>query len=60
MRELLIGIIPDKSDLLLYMGMGSLFYGIYQMHIPAAFITIGILIIVIAALPFFAPIAKAE
>ena len=58
MRKLFVSLIPDKSDTLLYMGMGSLFYGIYQMHIPAAFIAIGVLTIVIAALPFFAPVGK--
>ena len=52
-NKLLESLTPDKSDLLLFMGMGSLFYGIYQMHIPAAYITIGVLTIVIAALPNF-------
>lgn len=58
MREFFISLIPDKSDVLLFMGMGTLFYGIHQIYIPAAYITIGVLIIVIAALPFFAPAPK--
>jgi len=58
-REFFTSLIPDKSDTLLFIGMGTLFYGIYQMHIPSAYITIGVLTIVIAALPFFAPAIKA-
>ena len=39
---------PDKSDSLLLIGMGSVFYGVYQYNPPAAYIVIGILLIAVS------------
>jgi len=47
--------LPDKSDTLLLTGIMSLFYGLYQYNPPAAYVVIGLLLIVIssiAAKPF--------
>lgn len=51
--NLLIRVMPDKSDLLLFAGMGSLFYGIYQLHPPSAFCVTGVLFIGIGLLNAF-------
>ena len=37
-------ILPEKGDFFLLLGVGSIFWGIYQIHIPAAFIVTGILL----------------
>jgi Na+-translocating ferredoxin:NAD+ oxidoreductase RnfD subunit len=35
--------LPDKSDFFLLLGVSCIFWGIYQIHIPVAFIVTGIL-----------------
>jgi hypothetical protein len=39
---------PDKSDSLLFLGLGFIFYGVYQWHLPSAFVITGILLIAIS------------
>ena len=41
-------LVPDKSDVLLCMGMSLLFYGIHLMYPPLAHCTIGLLTMILA------------
>ena len=36
--------LPDLSDIFVFAGIGAIFYGVYQIFPPAAFITAGVLI----------------
>jgi len=42
--KFLESLIPDKSDVLLFTGLGFLSWGIYQIHRPSSFIIGGILL----------------
>lgn len=50
---LILRVMPDKSDLFLFAGIGSLFYGIFQWHPPSAFCVTGVLFIGIGLLNAF-------
>lgn len=41
----LLNILPDKSDFFLLSGIGSIFWGIYQINIPISFIVTGLLLL---------------
>ena len=43
-------LIPNKSDFFLITGIGSIFFGIYQIHQPIAYIATGILLALIGAI----------
>jgi len=40
----ILNLLPDKSDFFLLSGVGSIFWGVYQIHIPISFIVTGILL----------------
>lgn len=52
MREFFSKFIPDKSDTMLFSGMGLIFYGLYRINPSSAYIVLGILLIGLAALPY--------
>lgn len=51
-------IIPDKSDVFLLSGIGSIFWGVYQLSTPISFVVLGILLTTVGILNSF-PIKKA-
>jgi hypothetical protein len=36
--------LPDLSDIFVFAGIGSIFYGVYQIFPPAAYIVTGVLV----------------
>jgi hypothetical protein len=42
MKKALLNIAPDESDVFLCLGTGSVFFGVYQLNPPLAFIIIGL------------------
>ena len=43
-------LIPDKSDFFLMVGIGSIFFGIFQINQPIAYIVTGVLLALVGAL----------
>jgi len=42
LKKSLLSIAPDESDVFLCIGTGSVFFGVYQLNPPLAFILIGL------------------
>jgi len=47
-KKIMSIIIPDKSDILLFSGLGLLGHGVYQVNKPLSFIIVGTLLMGIA------------
>lgn len=51
MLQKLRNILPmDKSDMLLFAGSASLFYGTYKIYPPSAFISTGIILLAVSVI----------
>jgi len=52
----ILSIVPDKSDSFLYLGTGAVFFGVYLIYPPAAYITVGLIFLYVAWLQAKPPV----